>query len=116
MWGQYELFGVDSILSGDSAIPSSSYASIANRVSYFFDFHGPSIALDTMCSSSLTAIHLACESLRRGECDTAAAGGVNLSLHPNKYLQLSLGRFPSTHGTCPPFAPDAHRYAPPAHV
>src|SRR5262249_38749871 len=52
MWGQYELFGVESLLAGDTAIPNSSHASIANRVSYHFDFHGPSIAVDTMCSSS----------------------------------------------------------------
>src|SRR6185436_10221139 len=64
MFGQYELFGAESVLRGNASLPVSSHASVANRVSYFFDFHGPSIALDTMCSSSLTAIHLACEQLR----------------------------------------------------
>ncbi len=108
MYGEYALLG----RAADGRMAVSSHASIANRVSYFFDFHGPSIALDTMCSSSLTAIHLACESLRRGECDTAVAGGVNLSLHPNKYLQLSLGRFASTDGRCRSFGADGDGYVP----
>ncbi|MCG7407079.1 alpha/beta fold hydrolase [Paenibacillus sp. ACRRX] len=57
-------------------------ASIANRVSHYFHFKGPSMALDTMCSSSLTAIHLACESIRQGECRMAIAGGVQLLVQP----------------------------------
>ncbi|MCB0195541.1 MAG: SDR family NAD(P)-dependent oxidoreductase, partial [Anaerolineae bacterium] len=72
-----------------AALGTSSYWQIANRVSYFFDWHGPSLAIDTACSSSLTAIHLACESIKRGECLMAVAGGVNLSLHPAKWLALS---------------------------
>lgn len=60
----------------------SNHWSIANRVSYVFDFTGPSLAVDTACSASLTAIHLACESIRSGECAAAIAGGVNLILHP----------------------------------
>ncbi|MCB0208358.1 MAG: SDR family NAD(P)-dependent oxidoreductase [Anaerolineae bacterium] len=65
------------------------YWSLANRVSYLFDWRGPSLAVDTACSSSLTAIHLACESLKRGECQLAVAGGVNLIVHPSQYLGLS---------------------------
>ncbi|HMT03338.1 MAG TPA: type I polyketide synthase, partial [Burkholderiales bacterium] len=83
MWGQYQLYGIDTASAG------SSYASIANRVSYFFNFEGPSIAIDTMCSSSLTTIHLACQSIRDGECTLAIAGGVNITVHPNKYVFLS---------------------------
>lgn len=64
-------------------------SSFANRVSYYCNFHGPSLALDTMCSSSLTAIHLACQGLQRGDCETAIAGGVNVSVHPQKYLILA---------------------------
>ncbi len=55
---------------------------MANRVSYFLNLNGPSYVVDTACSSSLAAIHLACESIARGECTMAIAGGVNLSLHP----------------------------------
>lgn len=64
-------------------------SSFANRVSYYCNFHGPSIAIDTMCSSSLTAIHLACQSLQQGDSEMAIAGGVNVSVHPNKYLTLA---------------------------
>jgi amino acid adenylation domain-containing protein len=66
-----------------------SFWSIANRVSYLFDFRGPSMAVDTACSSSLTAIQLAVESLRGGLCDTAIAGGVNLIVDPAHYQALS---------------------------
>jgi acyl transferase domain-containing protein len=112
MWGQYELFGAESLLAGDAAVPSSSHASIANRVSYFFDFHGTSIAVDTMCSSSLTAIHLACEELRKGEIDAAIAGGVNLTIHPYKYLSLSQGKFAASDGRCRSFGAGGDGYVP----
>ncbi|MFJ4767759.1 SDR family NAD(P)-dependent oxidoreductase [Streptomyces uncialis] len=53
---------------------------IANRVSYHFDLRGPSLTVDTAQSSSLVAVHLACESLRSGETDTAIAAGVSVSV------------------------------------
>lgn len=81
--------GYSQLSNGVSTQSPVSYWSIANRVSYFFDWHGPSLAVDTACSSSLTAIHLACESLRRGECNLAIAGGVNLIVHPSQYIRLS---------------------------
>src|SRR5262249_10679821 len=75
----------------DSAaiVALSSYSAIANRVSQCFNLRGPSLAIDTMCSSSPAAVHMACQSLLQGECDLAVAGGVNLSLHPNKFVGLS---------------------------
>ncbi|PWK14994.1 SDR family NAD(P)-dependent oxidoreductase [Tumebacillus permanentifrigoris] len=87
-------------------------ASIANRVSYFFNFHGPSLALDTMCSSSLTAIHLACQSLLKKESEVAIAGGVNVSVHPNKYLELAQGSFLSSKGLCESFGAGGDGYVP----
>jgi len=109
MWGQYELFGVTA---PESGMPSSSFASIANRISYFFDFHGPSMAVDTMCSSSLTAIHLACEEIRKGTVDVAIAGGVNVSIHPAKYLSLSQGNFAASDGRCRSFGAGGDGYVP----
>jgi len=109
MWGQYELYGASS---NGAGIPSSSFSSIANRVSYFFNFQGPSLALDTMCSSSLTAIHLACEEVRKGAIDVAIAGGVNVSVHPGKYLNLAQGNFASTDGRCRSFGEGGDGYVP----
>lgn len=74
MYGHYQLYGAEETAKGNTLTLSSSYASIANRVSYFFNWSGPSIALDTMCSSSLTALHLACESIYRGDSEIAIAG------------------------------------------
>ncbi|MCE0722468.1 SDR family NAD(P)-dependent oxidoreductase [Legionella resiliens] len=112
MYGQYQLFGNESTHANQFVPTNSIFASIANRVSYFFDLHGPSIALDTMCSSSLTAIHLACQSIHEGECDMALAGGVNLSLHPNKYLLLSHGKFLARDGHCRSFGEGGDGYVP----
>ncbi|WP_318841933.1 polyketide synthase Pks13 [Rhodococcus sp. Z13] len=64
------------------ALTGTSSAVIANRVSYFYDFHGPSVTLDTACSSSLVAVHQAVQALRNGEADVALAGGVNMLLAP----------------------------------
>lgn len=98
MYQQYQLLPADLVQGSVTALQA--FAGIANRVSYCFNFQGPSIGLDTMCSSSMAAIHLACESLRRGECRLAVAGGVNLTLDPKKYIGLSIsGLLGSTAGS-----------------
>lgn len=107
MYGLYQLVENSVGLTGNV-----SYASIANRVSYYFDFKGPSIAMDTMCSSSLTSIHAACRSILSGESDAAIAGGVNLILHPNKYVQLSQSNFTSSDGKCRSFGSGGDGYVP----
>jgi len=73
-------------------------AIIANRISYLFDLKGPSVTVDTGCSGSMVAIHLACQSLRMGECGMALAGGTNLILNPDLMSAMSLLQFvhPST--------------------
>ncbi len=61
---------------------------ITGRLAQLLNIHGPSIQIDTACSASLTAIHLACQSLRNGECDLALAGGVFLLLAPEITIGL----------------------------
>lgn len=112
MYGEYQLLGAEQSVLGNRMAFSSSLASIANRVSYFFDLHGPSLTLDTMCSSSLMALHLACRDLKDGRTDMGIAGGVNVTIHPNKYLMLSAGQFISRRGHCESFGQGGEGYIP----
>ncbi|WP_217557309.1 SDR family NAD(P)-dependent oxidoreductase [Paenibacillus sp. GbtcB18] len=112
MYEEYQLYGAQEQIQGRSLSLWGSPSSIANRVSYFCNFNGPSIAVDTMCSSSLTSIHLAYQSLKMGDCKLAIAGGVNVSIHPNKYLFLSQGNFASSNGKCESFGEGGDGYVP----
>jgi len=108
MYGEYPLFRDND----DADVPFLFYGSIANRVSYVFDFHGPSMAVDTLCSSSLTALHQAVASVRRGECAAAIVGGVNLSLHPNKYRLHAQLAMSSSDGRCRSFGAGGDGFVP----
>lgn len=112
MYGEYQLFGAEASLRGNRMGFAVSLASIANRVSYVLNLHGPSMTLDTMCSSSLTAIHLACQDLKQRRTSLAIAGGVNTTVHPNKYLMLSAGQFISSEGRCQSFGVGGDGYIP----
>ncbi|MGE0536049.1 MAG: beta-ketoacyl synthase N-terminal-like domain-containing protein, partial [Pirellulales bacterium] len=83
---------------------------IANRLSFQFDFKGPSLTIDTACSSSLVAVHLACQSLANGECQVAVAGGVNVLLSPEMYVNCSQARMLSADGRCKTFDQRADGY------
>lgn len=109
MYQQYQMMETDYVVSAGVAL--SSYSGISNRVSNFFDFRGPSVAVDTQCSSSMIAIHEACCSLRQGECELAVAGGINLLIHPKKYIGLSILRMLGSHRDCRSFA-DGDGYLP----
>lgn len=63
---------------------------MANRVSYFFDWHGPSMTLDTACSSSLVALDLAVQIVRSGKSNVAVAAGTNLILSPGEYCTIPI--------------------------
>lgn len=76
---------------------------ITGRLAHLLNIRGPSIQIDTACSASLTAIHLACQSLRSGECDLAFAGGVFLLLTPEITLGLCRMGALATDGRCKPF-------------
>ncbi|NKD87399.1 SDR family NAD(P)-dependent oxidoreductase [Haematospirillum sp. 15-248] len=90
-----------------TAPATSLFWSMANRASYSFDWRGPSMAVDTACSASLTALHLACQSLRSGDCDQAVVGGVNLVTHPRHYELLCGLHMLSRSGRCKPFGANA---------
>jgi amino acid adenylation domain-containing protein/non-ribosomal peptide synthase protein (TIGR01720 family) len=73
---------------------------IANRVSFLLNLRGPSVLVDTLCSSSLVSLHMACQSIRQGECNVAIAGGVNLQLSPEYYVGMSRMKVHSPTGQC----------------
>ncbi|OJH36748.1 hybrid non-ribosomal peptide synthetase/type I polyketide synthase [Cystobacter ferrugineus] len=82
----------------------------ANRISYLFDFQGPSLVVDTACSSSLVAVHLACKSLWSGDASLAVAGGVQLVLSPWVTVGYSKSGFMAADGRCKAFDAAANGY------
>ena len=82
----------------------------ANRISHFFDFHGPSIAVDTACSSALVATHLACQSLWNGEASLSLTCGVNVILAPQPTIGFSKAGMLSPDGRCNAFDSRANGY------
>nr|ASK38717.1 polyketide synthase [Paecilomyces divaricatus] len=88
-----------------------SRAITANRVSYFFDLRGPSVTVDTACSGSLVALHLACQSLRTGDAKMAIVSGVNTILSHEFMSTMSMMRFLSPDGRCYTFDERANGYA-----
>ena len=100
-----EVAGVDTYTATGNGL---SFA--AGRLSYVLGLQGPSLAVDTACSSSAVAVHLACQSLRAGECDLAIAGGVNLLLSPEPFLSMSRLGALSPDGRCKTFSAEADGY------
>ncbi len=76
---------------------------IAGRLAYWLDLHGPAVAVNTACSSSLLATHLACQSLRVGDCTVALAGGINLLLTRGSTVAAAQLQLLSPDGRCKPF-------------
>ncbi|KAL2158315.1 hypothetical protein VTH06DRAFT_4636 [Thermothelomyces fergusii] len=106
----------DHILRDIDAIPSymatgTARSLISNRISYFFDWHGPSMTIDTACSSSLFAVHQAVQLLRSGDSDLAVAAGSNLILGPELYIGESKLKMLSPTGRSRMWDADADGYA-----
>src|SRR5205823_4936798 len=104
-----------SLLNRDTLHPTtttgSSMTLLSNRLSYLFDWRGPSISIDTACSSSLVATHYACQSLWTGECSIAVAGGCNAMLRPEYFMLMSRGKYLSPDGRCKTFDASGNGYA-----
>ncbi|WP_133649265.1 type I polyketide synthase [Paraburkholderia flava] len=83
---------------------------LAGRIAYFLGVHGPAVFVDTACSTSLTAVHLAAQSLRAGDCDIAIAGGINLILSPEETIAGARLQAMSHSETCRPFDAKADGY------
>ena len=72
-------------------------AMASNRLSHFFDLRGPSLSIDTGCSTTLVAFHQACQSLRCGESDLSIIGGANVILQPDKFVVISTLKYGDYH-------------------
>jgi acyl transferase domain-containing protein/NAD(P)-dependent dehydrogenase (short-subunit alcohol dehydrogenase family)/acyl carrier protein len=95
---------------GSHSAVSSTLSILSNRLSYVFDFRGPSITMDTACSSSLVAVHQACRALVRGECGIALAGGVNVMYRPETVIAMCKGGFLAPDGRSKSFDARADGY------
>ena len=81
----------------------SAHSIAANRISYCLNLHGPSVAMDTACSSALTAVHSACEHIWAGRGDAALAGGVTVMITPGGFIGFSQAGMLSPEGRCAAF-------------
>lgn len=101
----YALFQDDAEVRGSFAWGPSM---VANRVSYHLDLRGPSLALDTACSSTLYTTHLAVQALRNGECEAAVVGGAQINHRFSEWVLYSQGGVLSPDGKCKPFDASAN--------
>lgn len=93
------------------AITGTGNAILSNRISYFYNLHGPSMTVDTACSSSLVSLHLGSQSLINGEADMAIVLGSSLHFVPNVYQTMSDMGFVSPDGRCRTFDAQGSGYA-----
>ena len=112
VWTMYQILGAEERQQGKEVVANSFLWSIANRVSYFMNFSGPSMTVDTACSASLTAIYLANEAIQKGECNSAIVGGVNIDAHQCKQEITVAGGLLSEDARCHTFGKMANGYVP----
>jgi myxalamid-type polyketide synthase MxaB len=91
--------------------PGTAHSAACGRLSYFLGWRGPCICVDTACSASLVALHLAVQGLRRRECSIALCGGVNVIAHPRNHIIFSQSNMLAPDGRCKTFDDAADGYA-----
>jgi polyketide synthase PksJ len=106
----FGLLGPGSTEMGDHFMLGNVASIAANRISFVYDFHGPSAVYDTACSSSLVAVHRAARAIQLGDCDVALAGGANLLLSPHGFTGLRRAGMLSPDGRCKTFDARADGY------
>ena len=94
----FDHFGI-----GPHSPTGSAHSIAANRISYCLNLRGPSVAMDTACSSALTAVHAACEHIWAGRGDVAMAGGVTVMISPGGFIGFSQAAMLSPEGRCAAF-------------
>lgn len=104
----YQLLAADTpAIVGPYGFTGSNYSMASGRIAYHLGLRGPAFTVDSACSSSLLAVHMACRSLHDGESDLALAGGVSISLEPRKVSSGSAQGMLSPTGRCHAFDVDA---------
>ena len=105
--GSYADYELNSLRDLDTCPPFSATGNaacmLANRISYYFDCRGPSHTVDTACSSGLTALHLACQSLRMGDSKMAIVAGSHLTILPDHFVSMSTSQLFNESGRSFPF-------------
>lgn len=91
-------------------VSSTGNFALSNRISYQFDWHGPSMTIQTACSSSMISLHEGCQALLRNDCDAAVVGGANLLLNPVMTVAMSDARVLAPDGICKTFDAAADGY------
>ena len=94
----FDHFGI-----GPHSPTGTAHSIAANRISYCLNLRGPSVAMDTACSSALTAVHAACEHIWAGRGDVALAGGVTVMISPGGFIGFSQAAMLSPEGRCAAF-------------
>ncbi len=109
-WDYTTLHSADPATMDAYSMTGATLCSLANRVSYMFDFRGPSFTVDTACSSSIVALHQACEAIRAGQLPMAMVGGLSLLLAPQSFVGFSAASMLSPRGRCHAFDHRADGY------
>ncbi|TCK22283.1 type I polyketide synthase [Pseudonocardia endophytica] len=110
-YGRMQLSSLGADVGADPYFAQGTSSSVAaGRLAYHYDLRGPTLTVDSACSSSLVAVHLAIEALRRGECDTALAAGVALTMHPDMFVQGCVTSMFAPDGRCKTFDAAADGY------